>query len=247
MLDPTEVALARGTRKFMKKSIRRWSLILAIAGLPSVVPVLQGGLAEAQAAPPVALTADQIAVKVQDFYDKSKTFRAKFEQRYYVEAYKKTKHSNGMVVFEKPGKMSWRYQNNGNRVVSDGKLLRVYEQENNQVYEQSLEKSQYPGALSFLLGGGSLKKEFNFETVDPKSVGYEGGFVLLGKPKAETPAYQKILLYIDAGTFQVRRVLMIDAQRNRNRFDFIDPVVNKPVDKQEFQFTMPKGAQVIKP
>ncbi len=56
-----------------------------------------------------------------------------------------------------------------------------------------------------------------------------------------------MLLYIDAGTSQVRRVLMIDAQRNRNRFDFIEPVVNKPVDQKEFEFVKPAGAQVIKP
>ena len=61
------------------------------------------------------------------------------------------------VVFEKPGKMSWRYTNNGNRVVSDGKLVKVYEKENKQMYEQPLDKSQYPAALSFLVGGGNLK------------------------------------------------------------------------------------------
>jgi outer membrane lipoprotein carrier protein len=54
-------------------------------------------------------------------------------------------------------------------------------------------------------------------------------------------------LYVDGATYQVRRVLMIDAQRNRNRFDFISPVVNKPVDPQEFDFRPPAGTRVIKP
>ena len=87
--------------------------------------------APAKAAPPAAapasgLTADEIADRVQQFYDKTKTFRAGFKQHYVATAYNKTKDSTGSVVFEKPGKMSWRYTNNGNRVVSDGKLCLLY-------------------------------------------------------------------------------------------------------------------------
>ncbi len=50
--------------------------------------------------------------------------------------------------------MSWRYVTNQNRVVSDGKVLKIYEAENKQMYEQDVNKSQYPAALSFLMGTG---------------------------------------------------------------------------------------------
>jgi outer membrane lipoprotein carrier protein len=66
-------------------------------------------------------------------------------------------------------------------------------------------------------------------------------------PKAPTPAYQKMLLYVDGSTYQVRRVLLLDAQGNRNRFDFITPSVNQKVPAGEFQFKPPPGTQVIKP
>jgi outer membrane lipoprotein carrier protein len=188
-----------------------------------------------------------IADKVQVVYDASQTFRSAFKQRYYIAAYDKYRDSNGSVVFQKPGKMSWRYENNGNRVVSDGKLIKVYEKENSQMFEQNIDKSQYPAALSFLLGGGQLKKEFKLSQLEAKDLGFEGGFVLLGEPLAPTPAYQKILLFIDAKTFHVRRVLMIDAQRNRNRFDFIDPIVNHPVDAREFSFEPPPGTRIVRP
>ncbi|HSC86402.1 MAG TPA: outer membrane lipoprotein carrier protein LolA [Polyangiaceae bacterium] len=218
---------------------------LALQVAPGAVGI---ALADKPAAPATTpLSANDIADRVQNFYDKSKTFRAKFEQRYFVAAYRKTKNSGGTVVFEKPGKMSWRYETNGNRVVSDGKTIKVYDKETQQMYEQNIEKSPYPGALSFLLGGGNLKKEFNLERLDEKALGYEGGFVLKGVPKTATPAYQSLLLYVDGATYQVRRVLMIDAQQNRNRFDFVDPVVNQPVDKKEFEFVAPPGTQIIKP
>src|SRR5689334_9355095 len=64
------------------------------------------------AAPSAALSADEIVTRVQTFYDKTTTYKAGFKQRYYVIAYDKTKDSAGSVIFEKPGKMSWRYTSN---------------------------------------------------------------------------------------------------------------------------------------
>jgi outer membrane lipoprotein carrier protein len=56
-----------------------------------------------------------------------------------------------------------------------------------------------------------------------------------------------MLLFVDGKTDQVRRVILIDAQGNRNRFDFSNPVVNKKPPPDEFKFTPPKGTKVIKP
>ncbi len=213
----------------------------------SITPALAQEATEKEVATVNGIGAAELADRVQAFYDKTKTFKATFKQRYWIDAYRKSVDSNGKVVFSKPGKMSWRYENNGNRVVSDGKTIKVYEKEAKQMYEQPMGKSQYPAALAFLLGGGKLRNEFHLKMLDAKSVGYEGGYVLLGVPKDPTPAYQKILLYVDARTYQVRRVLLIDAQRNRNRFDFVDPVVNDKVPPAEFEFTAPPGTQVIRP
>ncbi len=221
--------------------------LFAATCVVAAAPIGQAVAGEKDIATQNGMGAAELADKVQAFYDKTKTFRASFKQRYWIDAYRKSVDSNGKVVFSKPGKMSWRYENNGNRVVSDGKTIKVYEKEAKQMYEQPMGKSQYPAALAFLLGGGKLRSEFHLKMQDPKELGYEGGYVLLGVPKDPTPAYQKILLYIDGRTFQVRRVLLIDAQRNRNRFDFVDPVVNEKVQPSEFEFTAPPGTQVIRP
>jgi len=196
---------------------------------------------------PAALSAEQIAERVQGFYDRSRTFSAGFKQQYRVRAYDKIINSQGSVVFEKPGKMSWRYTNNGNRVVSDGKLVKIYEKENKQMYEQPLDKSQYPAALSFLVGGGNLKTAFKFTKQDAKQMNFEGGYVISGDPLEASPSYQSIVLYVDANTYQVRRVLLLDSQGNRNRFDFLNPVINTKAPGGEFTFTPPPGTQVIRP
>jgi outer membrane lipoprotein carrier protein len=221
--------------------ITRRSILAATLALPAIS--LWSGRASA------AMTSLELADRVQAFYDKSKTFKAAFTQRYVVKAYQKTIDSKGQVIFEKPGKMSWRYTTNGNRVVSDGKIIRVYEKENKQMFEQPLNASQYPAALSFLVGGAKLRASFVFDEppLDGKQMNFEGGWVLKGKPTNATPTFEQILLYIDGGTYQVRRVILLDAQNNRNRFDFENPEVNTKIPPSEFQFSPPPGTHVVKP
>jgi outer membrane lipoprotein carrier protein len=227
---------------------RNFSVAFAL----SVVLPLVAGSSRAQEAkkPPAAataLTADEIVTRVQAFYDKTSTFKAGFKQRYVVKAYDKTKDSAGSVIFEKPGKMSWRYTSNGNRVVSDGNVIKIYEKENKQMYEQPLSKTQYPAALSFLTGQGKLKQNFKFSKQDSKQMKFESGYVLQGDPLQPTAAYEKVFFYVDAQTYQVRRVLIVDAQGNRNRFDFVTSEVNTKAPPGEFAFTPPQGTQVIRP
>ncbi|HVY28841.1 MAG TPA: outer membrane lipoprotein carrier protein LolA [Polyangiaceae bacterium] len=231
----------------------------ALTALTLALPLIAGSSqaeepkkAPAKAAPAPAaaageLSADEIINRVQAFYDKTTTFKAGFKQRYDVKAYDKRKDSAGSVIFEKPGKMSWRYTNNGNRVVSDGTVIKIYEKENKQMYEQPLAKTQYPAALSFLTGQGKLKQNFKFSKKDSKQMKYETGYVLEGSPLQPTAAYEKVFFYVDAATYQVRRVLIIDAQGNRNRFDFVTSEVNTKPPQGEFAFTPPAGTQIIRP
>lgn len=225
-------------------NLRTVGLSLALL-FPALAAAPRAALADALVAPDPS--AEKIADRVQAFYDKTQTFQAEFAQRYTIKAYGRTKDSRGKVTFEKPGKMSFRYTTNGNRVVADGKLLKVYEEENKQLYEQPVDQSQYPAALSFLVGGGNIKQSFKLEKLDAAKAGFEGGYVLVGEPREPTPAYQKIILYVDGKTSQVRRVMLIDAQGNRNRFDFSNPVVNKKPAPDEFKFAPPRGTKIVKP
>lgn len=229
----------------MKPRALLTALILSLAPLALPAPDALAGKKPAAEAP-AEPEADEIADRVQAFYNKTRTFKSAFKQRYKVKAYNKTKDSGGVVIFEKPGKMSWRYTN-GNRVVADGKLIKIYERDNKQMYEQQMAKSQYPAALSFLVGEGDLKKTFKLKKLDAKAFKYENGYVLEAIPNEPTPAYEKMILWIDPRTSHVRKVMLIDAQGNRNTFVFEKPSVNKPAPKGEFVFKTPAGTQVIKP
>jgi outer membrane lipoprotein carrier protein len=200
------------------------------------------------ARPQPQAAADETIGKVQAFYDRTTSFRSNFRQQYTATLHNKTVASTGAVVFSKPGKMSWRYEEPaGNRVVSNGTQLRVYEAAAKQMYEQVVDRSQYPAALSFLTGQGKLTDNFTFELFRGEDMNFPRGLVLVGTPKTATPAYKKVLFYVDAATSQVRRVMILDGQGNRNRFDFLEPHLNETVPPAEFVFEAPAGTTVIKP
>lgn len=211
----------------------------------------RAGVPMAQAQQATAMSPDRTrdtVGKVQAFYDKAQTFSSDFVQEYTIKAYNQKKSSKGHVVFAKPGKMDFTYtEPKDNRVVSDGRKLRAYEAANKQMYESDVDKSQHPAALSFLTGTGKLGDAFAFRLFDGAAMGFPGGQVLVGAPKEANPAYEKVLFYVDTATSQVRRVLVIDGQGNRNRFDFVNPQVNLPVAPNQFVLTPPPGTTVIRP
>lgn len=228
---------------------------LAIAALLATAAPLLASDASAQAPAGAAqpqpaspeVTAQTVA-KVQAFYDSTTSFVSPFTQEFFVKSHNVRKESKGKVVFSKPGKMAWEYETPaGNRVVSDGTTLKVYEAANKQLFEQTIDKSQYPAALSFLTGTGKLGDAFNFVMYPGASMNFPGGNVLVGTPKKENAAYTKVLFYVDASTYHVRRALIVDAQGNRNRFDFVEPKVNVQVDEGTFKLVPPPGTQIIKP
>jgi outer membrane lipoprotein carrier protein len=104
--------------------------------------------------------------------------------------------------------------------------------------------SQMPTALAFLTGKGDLSKEFNLELQDASKL-MPGGYILKATPKVATNLYNFVMFYVDGTTYQVRRVLIVDAQDNRNRFTFTDPKVNQNVPATKFTWSPPAGVTVI--
>lgn len=198
--------------------------------------------------PPAPGSADEIASQIDTIFLGKKTFKARFKQEHTQKATGIVKKSAGTVYVEKPNKLSFRYDApNNNRIVSDGTTLKVYIAEDSQMFLQPVQKTEYPGALSFLMGNG-LRPSFVFSIHEKAK--FEGGPVLNGKPRAPTPYYEYVLFYVDKALLEkkdpgvMRRVLIVDAQGNKNRFDFEDVSQPASIDPNEFIFNPPAGTAI---
>jgi outer membrane lipoprotein carrier protein len=199
--------------------------------------------------------ARSVAASVQSFYDQTRDISASFFQTYFHALYRRTEKTKGKVVFEKPGKMRWDYDlPNGKIIVSDGSKLKIYEPgdrgEAGQVLEQSLKDAQLPQALSFLMGTGRLEESFTFRLLDSKKEGFPSGHVLELQPLKPNPHYARVVFYVESDPRLrglVRRVLIIDHNGNRNRFDFTKLEFNRKVSGALFSWNPPAGTRLVKP
>lgn len=192
-----------------------------------------------------AMTSSDVAAKVQKAYDAINTYEADFTQQYSMKAFGTKKESKGHVTFVKPGKMRWDYtEPKDNVVVSDGVTLWSYVASDKAARKMLVKDSQMPTALAFLMGKGDLTKDFDLKLLDSNKYKFKGGYVLEAKPKVATNLYNFVLFYVDGETFQMRRVLIVDAQDNRNRFDFDKATVNAKVEDSRFKWSPPATATV---
>ena len=179
-----------------------------------------------------------IADKVQVVYDSVRDFTASFTQEYTSVSMGSTRSSQGQVFFKKPGKMRWDYAGPNERyMISDGEQLWVYEPEFAQYYNQSLEGSQLPSALRFLMGEGNLRDEFAiriFKQDDEK-------ITLELVPKQRSSQFARLHFVIDAEGFNVIETTVFDALGNRNRLSFQQVRQNVGLPDSGFQFSPPAG------
>jgi outer membrane lipoprotein carrier protein len=189
-----------------------------------------------------------VAGDVDAVYENRKTYKAKFHQTYRQKVQGTEKISDGTVFVQRPNMISFRYDPpNQNRIVSDGNILKVYVADDQQMYQNPVKNTEYPGALAFIMGGG-IRRSFTF-TFNEKAQNPQGP-VLVGKPRTPTAAYEMVQFYIDKNKVAskdigaVIGVLILDAQGNRNRFEFHDPEEPASIDASEFSFTPPPGTTV---
>ncbi len=102
-------------------------------------------------------------------------------------------------------------------------------------------------AKARLLMQSNFASYFTFAPIPGAQVQYSGGYVLVGTPIQASSAYTKVLLYVDAQTFEIVRVMFLDGQQNRNRFDFASVQRNAPNVKATFVIYPPPNATFIGP
>jgi len=207
--------------------------------------------AQQPSAPDPALAA---LSSVQTFYEQTRDVSAEFFQTYVNKLYDRTDKSRGHVVFKKPGKMRWDYAKPNGKVIvaSSGKLL-VYEPgeepgDKGQVLEQSFAQADLPQAMSFLLGTGKLADDFDAKLLDAAREGFANGQVLELRPKKPNPHFDRLLFFVESSAALrglVRRIVIVDASGNRNRFDFSAFKFNSGTPESTFEWRPPADARKV--
>lgn len=186
----------------------------------------------------VPSTADEIVGKVQDYYTQTKSFTASFQQTVTNQTFNKLKPqvSTGKVYILKPGKMRWDYANKSYKTskdpkvsksfISDGKHLWAVMHKNKQYYKQVLQDSTLPVALSFLMGTGDLRTDFDVALDTAGKYGSKSDLLLLLTPKTPSARYKKLWLVVNNADYSVKQSVVLNTKGDTNAIRFLNVATN---------------------
>lgn len=246
---------ARVTRS--NKLARDLVLGLLALGAPAVAAsdvIFEPRVALAQDAPPTSTapaTAEEVAARVQRFYEQTRTVQARFQQHFWVRAHARTQSSRGTIVIQRPGRIRFDYaQPSGKVVVSTPEGFTYYEPGEDGAPGQFMrgDVDGASAALGFLTGTADLARDFRIalRAVGPGAPAHTDALEL--RPRRADPRYRRIVLYVDdrpATAGVVHRVSIEDPDGNWNRFDFSGFQFNRDVSPSSFEFQPPSNAREI--
>jgi outer membrane lipoprotein carrier protein len=214
------------------------SVLLVAPGTEATPPAASPAVAAPAGESPPAPDARALAARVQRYYEATRDLRADFVQTYTYAAVGRRQVSSGTLLVKKPGRMRWDYATPSQKVVAVvGSRLVQYEPEPNQVYvDERFDATAMSAAVTFLLGKGSLEKEFTLSSG-------EGGTLVLAPRKADARVETVTLTVGPDG--QVTRTRVLDGQGNLNDLEFRNLRRNAGLQDVDFEVKVPAEAHRV--
>jgi outer membrane lipoprotein carrier protein len=200
--------------------------------------------ARAVASPDVRPPATDVAGAIQRKYDSVKDFSASFTQTYEGGVLRRKSQESGLVFVKKPGKMRWDYIKPEKKLfVSDGQTMFLYFPNEKQVMKNDVPgQNQATSAVLFLMGKGDIVRDFNVRWADG---GSDTAYRLRLDPKTRQAEYDWLEIAADRETFRIVGLMAADAQGGKSAFAFSNFKENAGLADKMFQFTIPRGTEVI--
>lgn len=194
----------------------------------------------------VALSAQDLAKRVDQHYNHLQSLKAAFIEQY--DGLGMHRSESGVMVLRKPGRMRWDYQsavagNSGGKVfVLDGKYAWFYAPGDSQV--QRLAASQLDdlrSPLRFLLGHTRIESELQALTM---AAGPAGAYLLSGRPKDQQKRIANVALTVTASGV-ITGIAIEEVDGAQTRFSFSGEEANPAIPEGVFVFIPPAGVPVV--
>lgn len=185
-----------------------------------------------------------IAYKLQEHYDILTKLKADFIQVTEKKGLKMKEISKGTVYFKKPGKMYWDYKEpNGDKLISNGVLMWVLENDLMQAIETPVNKSTPPLARDFLSGIGDLKKSFNVSIIEET----DRVATLELTPIISQINLNKMFLKLTKIDMLVKEIVIKDSLGTTTTVTLSNIEIDPFIKKGFFEFIVPPGVTLIRP
>ena len=187
-----------------------------------------------------ALTAQQVAQRVDKYYNGLHSLRTTFTESF--QGMGIDRQESGVLLLRKPGRMHWSYDNPQGKVfVLDGKYAWFYSPGDAQVERvAAAQLDDLRSPLRFLLGHTQLQKELDGLTLSATADDLQ----LSGVPRGMQNKVAKIVLGVSADGV-IHSMSITESDGAQTSFTFKDSQANAPAPDTEFIFHPPAGIPVV--
>jgi outer membrane lipoprotein carrier protein len=212
------------------------NFLISIALLTSIVSIH----------PALALDLPEVVSGLQRRYGSVETVQGNFQQTYRAPGV--IQEESGLFWLKRPGLMRWEYRTPEKQLfVADGRESFLYVPGDRQVTVQPFSVADLHNTpLELLLGSGDINKSFvaSWETVFKPQT--EGTLLIRLTPRKPGHEYSFIVLELNGRNFDLMRIAIRDTGGSTTEFFLSNVTTNTRLDKNLFQFKIPKGVEVIR-
>ena len=213
--------------------------------LPLALTTLLVLLATAAAA--AELSPLTVAARLQQTYDATTTLSADFRQLTSMRMQSRQRQGNGTMVLAKPGRIRWDYLSPDPQVlVSNGTTVSMYFAKNHQMMEMAADRYLNSDVTyAFFVGKGKILDDFEVQKPDAAPFLDNGRYCIKLIPKKSHPQLHFLHLWVDATSWLVTHIQLVDQLDTVTDLFFTNIVINRPVAAATFAFTPPPGTEII--
>ncbi len=179
--------------------------------------------------------------KLKQFIAATRSAEANFTQVVLDQSGHRIQSAAGIMQFQRPGKFRWTYQKPYEQIiVGDGTKFWLYDVDLNQVTVKKLDAALGSSPAALLSGSNEIERGFTLQ----ESGSLDGLDWLQATSKTQDGSFEKILMAFNAEA-ELTIMELNDAFGHKTVLRFSHLRRNPKISPQQFQFTPPKGADVL--
>lgn len=203
--------------------------------------VLGGLVAAVLLTLPLSSVAATASAQLQSFVDTVHSATGQFQQDRSGDGAAAQRSQSGTFAFQRPGKFRWQVTKPyAQLIVSDGRHVYQYDPDLEQVTERKASQAVGASPAALLFGSGSLGDAFTLKD-QPDRDGFQW---LRATPKSTDAGFAHVDIAFSAGV--PVRLELLDAFGQTTRIVLSQMKANPAIAADQFQFTVPKGAALVK-
>lgn len=215
----------------------RWAAVAASRRLVGALALAAAALL----AVPLTSMAASASAQLQSFVDKVHSATGQFQQDRSGDGAGAQRSQSGTFAFQRPGKFRWQVTKPyAQLIVSDGQHVFQYDPDLDQVTERNAGQAVGASPAALLFGSGTLGDAFTVQDLPDR----DGLQWLRATPKNTDAGFAHVDIGFSAGL--PARLELLDAFGQTTRIVLSQMKTNPTIAADQFQFTVPKGAALVK-